>query len=108
MGEFCTAKSKEGQRRPKSLYQNFRNRKFSIFPNLLLGHRGRWGIVGMVGRAETCSKHKATRPRAPLPHMYDVVAAEHGDYNEFQIPRNFGFLNLEIRKNSEFQNSQNS
>ena len=62
----------------------------------------------LVGRAETCSKHKVERPPALLPHTHDVVAAEHGDCKEFQIPRNLGFLNLEIRKNSEFQNSQNS
>ena len=52
----------------------------------------------MVTCAETWSKHKAARPRAPLPHnvMHDVVVAEHGDCKEF---RNLGSLNLEIRKN---------
>ena len=87
MGEL--AKSKEGQRRPKSHYQIFEIANFRLFqtcPRAIVGHCGHGWTCG------NASKHTAARPRASrpasLPRLHDVVVAEHGNDKEFQIPRN--------------------
>ena len=48
-----------------------------------------WGNDGMVGHAETCSKHTpAPATRTPLPYMHDVVEAEHGnDKENIEFPK---------------------
>ena len=58
-----------------------------------------WGIAGMGGHAETCSKHTATRQRAShtLPQLHDVVATEYGNAKEFQTLEIMVFQNLKIQ-----------
>ena len=82
--------------------------KSEIFEFSKLSPERSWGIAGMVGRAETCSKDTAARPRASRPaslhRLHDVVVAEHGNGKEFQIPRNLRILN--ILNSSKARNSK--
>ena len=48
-----------------NLTTNISKSKICDFPKL--APERSWGIAGMVGRAETCSKHRARAPRGSLP-----------------------------------------
>ena len=92
-------------RNPQKIDSNVHVEIFE-FPKLAPGRV--WGVAGMVGHAETCSKHPSARlALRSLPiHDRGVVPQKSWNFkilqiSEFRNPRNLGILQI-----SEFRNPQ--
>ena len=109
MQALNTAKGKEGQNGPNLTTEIS---KSGIFDFPKLAPERSWGNAGMVGHAETCSKHPSACPsHRSLPiHDRGVVPQKSWNFkiikiSEFQNPRNLGILkNIGISKSAKSQN----
>ena len=62
-----------------------------------------WGNAGMVGHAETCSKHTAVRPR-PVTRFFTSMMLSR---QSMGMPRNLGFLKISSSKKHQIFETAN-